>query len=1142
MAYRHALLSFILCFSMQLASAQLNDAFSDGDFTTNPAWTGDTDQFQVNASQELQSNGNSGTGTQAIYLSTENNLLDDAEWRIYTRFPNAPSNSNFLKVYLTSDNARLDTALHGYFLRIGESGSNDGIDLYRQDSLDEVLLIDGPDATVSSGWDMVIKVKRDAQGNWEVEADLENNGVFTPQGQALDASYGTTNHFGFWVSYTSSRREDFFFDEIYIGPPIVDTTAAVIDTAFALSETELQVHFSEVVEKSSAESIGNYDVMPGIGQPASAVRSAIDSSRLILTFASPFQRGTTYTLTASNIADLNGNISNGSSTQFEFNLPERAVFEDIIIHEIYPDPNPTIDLPAAEFLEIHNRSTKLIDLNGWTLSNGSTVGSLPSYLMQPGSYLILTASSSASDFSIFGDVLSPSSWTALVNSGDNLGLRTADGTLIDTVEYTISWYQDESKDDGGWSLERINPNSNDCPPATNWRASTDESGGTPGRRNSVFSTATDQTPPASVSASVIAPDSLLVCFDESMDPALTGDPAFYDLSDEGSPNAAIPLGPDFRCAVLFFEDEIPVGRTYTLSVQNVADCSGNLITSPLTTSFALGRPATAFEVVINELMPDPSPTVGLPNAEFVEIHNRTNEVLSIDGWGIQSGTSTGSWGNFSLEANGYLIICSRSDSADFAPFGQIITTSLPSLTNSSDDVLLVNAQGETMDYVYYNDNWYRDEIKAEGGYSLERINPGIVDCNTEGNWRASVDPSGGTPGKQNSIYDPNGRDLNPPMISNLLVQDALTLVLVFDEQIDPDVMANPDIYQITPDIEEPDLAFPHEPLYRSVELLLPQPLDSQIVYTLRIEGAQDCSGNANNLQARFGIPRSAEAGDILINEILFNTYTGGRDFVEIYNASEKIISLSKLRIGRIFPGTDSIFDATSLAQDNNFILPGQHLCLTEAPQLQRELYMPPDSAHFLTVNNFPSYPDREGECVIFKQDGLILDRFAYLDDYHFPTLVDDDGVSLERIALNRPTQDATNWHSASSTVGFASPGYPNSQAEVLSPEDGAVTLERQTVSPDGDGFEDNLPIHYDFDFPGGNARVSIMDAQGRVIRTLKQNTLLGTEPGTFFWDGRDDDNTRADVGIYVVLFEVTRQDTGEKMVYKRACVVAKRLN
>ncbi len=1140
MAFPRISFLLIFLFSSFILQAQLNDTFSDGDFSANPAWVGETSLFTVNAALELQSNGI--PGTDHIYLSTANSRMDNAEWRIYTRFLNAPSNSNFIKIYLTASRPELDSAQQGYFLRIGETGSADGIDLYRQDSLTEVLLIDGPAATVTNGWDMLIKVNRDAAGNWEIAADFGNTGNFQQQGQILDNTYSSTSHFGFWIAHTSTRNDQFFFDDVYIGPPIVDTVAPVLSEVKVLSETELEVTFSEVVEKSSSENEGNYEVMPSIGNPASALRSATDSSKVLLTFASSFQRGTNYSLIVSGIADRNGNISNEDTATFVFNQPEAAAFEDVIINEIFPDPTPSVDLPETEFLEIYNRSTKLLDLEDWVITNGTTQGKLPSFLLQPGNYVILAPSISASEFDKYGDVISPNSWPALVNGGDNLGLRSKTALLIDSVDYSISWYQDESKKDGGYSLERINPASNNCPAITNWRASEDASGGTPGGRNSIFSTATDQTPPASISLQLIAPDSLLLCFNESMDPNLLNDPANYFLEEEGTPTRVFPLAPDFRCVKLYFNDPIPPGRLYNFDVQHVADCAGNLISGKLTAQLIIGRPAAAFEVVINELMPDPSPSVGLPNAEYVEIHNRTNEVLAIDKWGIQSGTSVSRWGNISLDAGEHVIVCSRGDSADFAAFGRVIAISLPSLTNSLDDVLLVNAAGAVMDYVYYTIAWYQDEVRAEGGYSLERINPNFLDCNSPGNWKASRDASGGTPGRQNSWYDPTASDKQLPQLTDLFVPDDQSIILVFDKQMDADQMAETAIYSISPGIGQPTLAFPNAPLYRSVELLLPMPLDSQAVYSLRIEGARDCAGNEASMQGRFGIPQSAEAGDILLNEILFNTYTGGKDFVEIYNPSDKIINLSELRIGRVFPGTDSIFSDVALALGNRFILPGQYLCLTEDPQLQRNTYMPPDSANFLAINGFPSYPDAEGECVIFRQDGLMLDRFAYKDEYHFPTLVDEDGVSLERIALNRPSQDPGNWHSASSSVGFASPGYPNSQAEDLSPQPGAVTLERQTLSPDGDGFEDVLPIHYDFDFAGGNARVSIMDAQGRLIRSLQQNTLLGTEPGTLFWDGRDDDNTRADVGVYAVVFEVSRQDTGERLVYKLACVVAKRLN
>ena len=63
-------------------AAQFIDDFTDGDFTTNPAWSGQDTFFIVNGTNQLQSNGP--TATDEIYLSTPNTQFSNTEWSFYS--------------------------------------------------------------------------------------------------------------------------------------------------------------------------------------------------------------------------------------------------------------------------------------------------------------------------------------------------------------------------------------------------------------------------------------------------------------------------------------------------------------------------------------------------------------------------------------------------------------------------------------------------------------------------------------------------------------------------------------------------------------------------------------------------------------------------------------------------------------------------------------------------------------------------------------------------------------------------------------------------------------------------------------------------------------------------------------------------
>ncbi len=64
--------------------------------------------------------------------------------------------------------------------------------------------------------------------------------------------------------------------------------------------------------------------------------------------------------------------------------------------------------------------------------------------------------------------------------------------------------------------------------------------------------------------------------------------------------------------------------------------------------------------------------------------------------------------------------------------------------------MLRNPQGNLVHAISYTNDWYKDEIKKAGGWSLEQIDPSHP-CTGEPNWMATINEDGGTPGRRNSV-------------------------------------------------------------------------------------------------------------------------------------------------------------------------------------------------------------------------------------------------------------------------------------------------------------------------------------------------------------------------------------------------------
>lgn len=124
-----------------------------------------------------------------------------------------------------------------------------------------------------------------------------------------------------------------------------------------------------------------------------------------------------------------------------------------------------------------------------------------------------------------------------------------------------------------------------------------------------------------------------------------------------------------------------------------------------------------YDVLITEWMADPSPVQGLPNAEFVEIYNATNDSISLLNWQLGDASSvTNIRTNYYLAPHSYLILCSNANVALFSNFGSTLgVTSFPNLNNNEDKIMLISPDGTIIHELNYSLKWYRDPFKIDGG-------------------------------------------------------------------------------------------------------------------------------------------------------------------------------------------------------------------------------------------------------------------------------------------------------------------------------------------------------------------------------------------------------------------------------------------
>ena len=459
--------------------------------------------------------------------------------------------------------------------------------------------------------------------------------------------------------------------------------------------------------------------------------------------------------------------------------------------------------------------------------------------------------------------------------------------------------------------------------------------------------------PLFINLGILDQNQIDLLFDENLQESIVEDIANYNLLPNiGSPSKATldPNKPNILH--LEFDEAFVTQTTYTLSVQNITDLSSNVL-SPFDVVFNynVGVAPILNDILITEIFADPTPQIGLPLFEFVEIYNRSKNYLSISGLSFSDGTSTSLLPGFLFPPESYLILCSKADTSAFKNLGPALgLISFPSLNNTGDILSLKNEDGDLINSVNYTDNWYNNSDKKAGGWSLELINPNSK-CTGKENWNPSIDPKGGTPGQQNSVFN-SLNDIVPPILLSAVKIDDYTLQLSFNESLPEDVILSGSLFSIDQGINILNIQQNIE--HYQLTIKIDKPFSYGISYKLQLlAGLTDCSGNqTTEIQSiQIILPSLPQLHDIVINEILFNPRSGGYDFIELYNRSDNTFNISNLIIANTINGVDE----RSLSA-SRLLTPGGFIVLTESPDNIKMEYDVKDTSALFKMD-LPSFND-----------------------------------------------------------------------------------------------------------------------------------------------------------------------------------------
>jgi len=504
------------------------------------------------------------------------------------------------------------------------------------------------------------------------------------------------------------------------------------------------------------------------------------------------------------------------------------------------------------------------------------------------------------------------------------------------------------------------------------------------------------------------------------------------------------------------------------------------------------------DIVITEIMYNPP---GSDSLEFIELYNKSNFGVNLTGWQFIEGITHSLSGIF-ISPKSYIILAKDKPTFESIFGVPAFEWEDGGLSNSGDTLVLVNALGEVMDSLRYNDNepWPTGPIDPDGdGASIALCDP-ESDNRDPANWAIGDNPTATIIVNNELIYAHPldsclGIDLVPPIPEHAEAISQTEITLIFNEPVN-----------MTAELQENytglgTLTADRNPAWTVVTLVLDTPLQDGVLTTFCVTDVQDLPGNQMtdlNTECFDVIWHSTgEVRDIIITEIMYNSPgNDSLDFIELYNNS----GIDRNLWGCYFDkGIDFEFPDFTLNA-------GEYVVIAE------------DSANFeltygITPFKWGGNLDNNTEKISFSYvDGDSIDLVDYNDNMGWDTLADGYGYSLVLCDFALDNADSLNWTIATTPTGiiigdtingeyeeleiFANPGVYDEGCDVDIQYVDELTGIRIYPNPNDGVFfidnQENTQLEYEiYDLYGREIR------QGNLISTQEQIHLKNIPKGVY---------------------------------------------